>query len=394
MNKVIYIKFTPLTKKIYRDLCMESLISNGYSVEYWDVQDLFGIKMSKVECYVPTESLKISKISSYKDFEAAVAANSTALFLVLMACNYGQRRFFAILTKYHCRLGFWGPDVLPFEKHSVAKKMENFTFQKLWSKIGKKLMLTMFKVNILHPYDYVFSAGNKGFVSLALGITKPSFVKSEKVLDVNSADYDNFVYGKQERLVDEDYIVFIDQYYPFHPDGEILNQKRISADAYYAMVNHALDLVEKKFDLKVVIAAHPKALLYKQRNYYNGRAVLFGVSSSLIKYANLVIAHNSTAIDYAVMAHKPVVLLNSKYFMENKPEVYESIESFSNQLALPMLMMDSNIEDKIKNISMQIGEEQKDKQNNYLYEFCTSPDLKEPNEKLVVKYIDAIFQKE
>ena len=41
MNKIIFVRYVPLTKKIVEDFYMRDLIGFGYKVEYWDITKLF-----------------------------------------------------------------------------------------------------------------------------------------------------------------------------------------------------------------------------------------------------------------------------------------------------------------------------------------------------------------
>lgn len=36
-SKIIYIRYIPLTRKIYDDFYMQDVIANGIEVEYWDI---------------------------------------------------------------------------------------------------------------------------------------------------------------------------------------------------------------------------------------------------------------------------------------------------------------------------------------------------------------------
>ena len=45
MNKIVFFRYLPLTKKIVEDFCMADLAISGYSIEYWDITSLFFLDM-------------------------------------------------------------------------------------------------------------------------------------------------------------------------------------------------------------------------------------------------------------------------------------------------------------------------------------------------------------
>ena len=110
MNRIVYIKYSPLTKKVFDDYCIGVLLDNGYQVEYWDVTSMFGIDLKAFESYKPQSPLVIVKINNYRDFDANVSENKDALFISMMTCGIGQLLMLRILSRHQCRLAFWGPD--------------------------------------------------------------------------------------------------------------------------------------------------------------------------------------------------------------------------------------------------------------------------------------------
>ena len=67
--------------------------------------------------------------------------------------------------------------------------------------------------------------------------------------------------------------------------------------------------------LPVVIAAHPRAGYaqagYSGPDYFGGRTLVSGQTLPLIFDSALVLTHYSTAVNFAVMARKPLLLLAS-----------------------------------------------------------------------------------
>ena len=65
----------------------------------------------------------------------------------------------------------------------------------------------------------------------------------------------------------------------------MLGISTIQGKSYYKYLNIFFDLIEEKYKIKVVIAAHPKATRYKSVDMFNKRQVFFNEISSLSKYS-------------------------------------------------------------------------------------------------------------
>ena len=59
--------------------------------------------------------------------------------------------------------------------------------------------------------------------------------------------------------------------------------------------------IEKKFESKIVVAAHPRVDISDYNNFFKGREVFYSKTIDLVKNCKCVLAHTSTAISYAVI---------------------------------------------------------------------------------------------
>jgi hypothetical protein len=128
------------------------------------------------------------------------------------------------------------------------------------------------------------------------------------------------------------YILFLDEYLPLHPDTILLGIKTIKPNDYYPELNKYFDFVEKKYGLPVIIAAHPKALKYHDKNYFNGRQVLFNQTAALTKDALFVIAHDSTSVNYPIYFNKKIHFITSNNIMNDIAEVHWNTLNFAKYL--------------------------------------------------------------
>lgn len=368
---------------------MEVLLDKGYIVEYWDVTKMFGIELGSCESFQPDKPLAILKINSYQEFDNRLAEYRDSFFISMMTCSINQAKMLWLLTKQRCQIAFWGPDPVYIPSKNLKNKISGVTLRKIKIKLGFELMKFLFKTRILHYYDFYFNVGTSGYT--ALGVVDDTLLKKTKAIDISSSDYSKYYYCNIENDIDGDYIVFIDQYFPFHPDFLICGVPTIPADVYYKSLNSSFKLIEEALNMRVIIAAHPKSLRYKDEDFFGGREVYMGATSSLVKGASLVLAHDSTAISYAIMSKKPIALLSSDSMKQYLPEHVVFMENFSKRFSTLIIDMDNTQVSTINKLS-SLTEIQLKNYESYIYEYCTTPSISESNEQIVLHFIDELIR--
>lgn len=108
----------------------------------------------------------------------------------------------------------------------------------------------------------------------------------------------------------EDYIVFIDEYLPYHPDG-LKAGIHIDADRYYREVESFLHRISDQMHMPVVIAAHPKADYALHAECYRGMKIIQFKTNELLYRARLVVTHLSTAISMVMVYRKPFIVFTT-----------------------------------------------------------------------------------
>jgi hypothetical protein len=188
--------------------------------------------------------------------------------------------------------------------------------------------------------------------------------KNTEILWLHTLDYDLYLDEKMRLDKDRDeYIVFLDEYVPFHPDYLHLEVRApATPEQYYPVLNRFFDHLERKTGKRVVIAAHPCSHYEKMPDYYEKREVIRGETIRLVKGADIVLTHSSTAVNFAVLFNKPLMFVttrevdrhqkqlitNMSFLLGKKPiridESYESKINLENELAI-----DSDKYEKYKN---------------------------------------------
>lgn len=174
-----------------------------------------------------------------------------------------------------------------------------------------KKKITLFFFKFLHSFlnyninapDLVFYSGNKSLNQLGYKRSKRT-----KFIEVPSFDYLNYVELNKLKFnnsINHNDIIFIDQYWGYHPDVD--NSKFIDVKYYYKNLNKFFKYITKKINKNLGIAAHPRAN-YKINPF--DYPIIKDDTIKLIKNSKLILAHHSTAIAYAVLYNKPIIILS------------------------------------------------------------------------------------
>lgn len=351
MKKIIYFRYIPLTATIYNLFYMEELANEGFEVEYWDLSALF---FSEMQIKVQEDSshlTKTTKFDSYKQLEDKLSLESIdfTLFVSIVTLEIRVEKLFRILTKYNCRTAVFAYNVLPVEDRIMSNSYLRRLMKITPSKLVHFFKTRAFDKNIIRgkikPYDVIFQGGSLGW--RAIGASASFLRDKAEIVNVNSNDYDVALMYKMnpdiEQLTDTPYILFLDQYYPFHPDIILFeSENKLEAEVYYRQLCAYFSKIEEQYNMPVVVAAHPKALKYKEHNYFEGRKVFFGSSALLCRDAVVILTHDSTAISFAVVNDVPVVLLTSNAIKDALPEIFKGIDFISRYLGAPLVHYDQN----------------------------------------------------
>lgn len=365
-DKIVYFGYFPLTKVVYQDYYFDTLLRNNILVEYLDVTTLF-FKAEKLNEYEYENTIKICSYNELNDY-LLKQDNSRTLYVSFIGYEWRVVKLFRIFTKHNLNTGVFGRGVFPDIYDSTVTKyifnIQNLGFNRL-SKMVKNRLARFFKiVGYIKTYDYIFRAGTYGHI--AFGYGNDIDILKAKIIDVNTIDYDKFLIEKQKKeKCKDDYVVFLDQYFPYHPDTVFFNIKTVEPTRYYRELNDFFDRFEKNTCLKIIVAAHPKAVLYNTENPFNGRKIVFYKANETVKDAAIVLTHNSTAICFPVCYKKKLILLTSKYLEETFLDYKLSLNAIKNASGCSVICMDS------EEIDVPFGIDEK-LYMEYRYKYLTS----------------------
>jgi hypothetical protein len=299
---VIYVSMARLTDKITRDWYIDYLLEKGVPVEYWDVVALLREEHSERGAENPSY---LHVLRSYDELETRLreAENRDVLYVMLISYIGQFTRIFRIFSKYDCRMLFIAWGAMPRAPMLAWRRIGSVLANPRWYAreifySGKARLLRRLK--LVKPYEIVFAAGE--------ALTACDHYAA-KVVPINLCDYDNYikVRGTRSRLVEGRYAVFLDINLPYHSDLVLCGYPLIDPGTYYKSLNRLFSLLEQEHGVTVVIAAHPRADY--DAATFDGRQIHRLVTAELVKDADLVVCHTSTALSYAVLNAKPVVFV-------------------------------------------------------------------------------------
>ena len=191
-------------------------------------------------------------------------------------------------------------------------------------------------------------------------------------------DYDRYLESlKDNKKYKQDYILFIDQDFLDHPDYKYTGTPPIPK-SYIDNTTKFLKNLESELKLKVKIAGHPKSIT---RNSWVNFEVVYDDTLNLIKNSKIVLGHFSTAISYAIIFKKKILLfvtpemqgtyrenqthnyaysINKKYYKMNKEYIKNS--EIDKYLEIDYLAYNKFIDQYIK----YPGLKQKDSDNIFV----------------------------
>lgn len=344
---------TPRRKKAFE---IDALISQGFNIQFWDLSEYcFGdvtLARELNENYV----CKIDTLKRFKEIVKNINLKNTIFvfegYLAAICPNLNNY----LIRKGACTVRYELNTTAALARPaSRIKQIANLTRKQqiLLPITVAQVIVKQLKNRLNKPYTHIVSTGD----------IFPCDI------NINHSDYILYLESlKNTPLLDYKYILFLDQFYPFHPDLQShgLNIEK-NADAFFADVNRFFQNLEQKYKIPVVIAAHPKAT-YDNTTFYN-RQILYGKSNDLVKDAQAVITIDSASISFVISHNKPLLLITTND-RQNTSQLQEN-NKYQKRLAQTIGTNVLNIS-TAKYQEMEIPIFSPQQRNNYIYKYLTS----------------------
>ena len=178
----------------------------------------------------------------------------------------------------------------------------------------------------VRPANFVFTGGLKS------NIKDPLITDKTEIVPIHTLDYDEFLKGRFDSVVEFNYITFVDQDLPQHSDLIYSSKPAlVSKKKYYKELNEFFDYLECEYKIPVIVALHPRADLLNAKENFLGRRIFVLKTNALIKNTLFTIIHYSNAVNYCVLHKKPFVLITTNEIeaaQDNGTAAIRVLESF------------------------------------------------------------------
>lgn len=319
--KVIFIVPTPFEKRDFKRFGIEILIDQGFSVEVWDLSALtspirFQNIQSKEELYRCDGYTAFTTVDSAK--KSLKAMKHGEVVLCSLGYEYENLVYWKAISQSQAWVGTRMMAPLP-NQDPLAKKVaaHQLIARKLWSFIRNPAKGGLFLFRNTPPwfwgvrrYDFVLASGRRCMEHRRLLGPKT------QVVWLHSLDYETYLEEQVQIKTSEKsgYGVFLDQNTPFHPDYAHLGvSPPCTPEQYYPPLRAFFDRIEKYLGKPIVIAAHPRAKYSPSDGYFGHREMIQGQTPSLVRNADFVISHFSTALSHAILLNKPVIFASYEF---------------------------------------------------------------------------------
>ncbi len=375
-QKIIFICFVPVTNKIKQLQFLDIFESGNFDVEYWSVQPYYSPSL-----VFPDELTSDSyfKFDNLKEFKARLDSQDKAnaiLIVDLAAYIYLFRKTFRLIAESKLVATsiypYSGPSGMKLSlKEKIRRAFSSNILKKLPDFVANEFLLKIYeKLYHIQLKNYCFSSGQPRYKA------------------INHPDYESYLKIRNDNngIVEGKYIVFIDIYFPLHPDLVVLNKlSSANPELYYNSLRNYFDYLENRFQMPVVIAAHPKS------NYQGGelgtRKIIAYKTDLLVKDSQMVINHLSSSTSYAILFNKPSVFITTNEMSKYTKLVYK-LKCF----ALHLNKVVYNI-DLVDYENIRFEKFDNNYRKEYIYSYLTTPEIENvSNKEILIKEYNLLFE--
>lgn len=347
-DKVIYFTETSFNRRDYQRFGVEYLIEHNINVEVWEFTSYLNPCLNKK--YSPPDPIFCSVhkvISSKKEYIKKLnSLTGKEVVMCLLGFSFKHHAIYYQLSKRKILYGVQCLGILP--------KPETFNFIELstWNeykvfvhkfcnleKVRNQLIWHFPNIFGIKAPDFYFVVGQKFLQHKLYPISKKT-----SIVQAHKLDYDLFLKAKEENvkpIFEREYVLFLDEFGPFHPDYIIENKEPAcgTAENYYPNLNRFFSHVERTLGIPVIIAAHPTSNYENMPDYFDDRKVIRGFTVELVKHAKLILAHASTSLNFAILFNKPVIFLSQDSY---KTQYKNYISMFASLFGSSIIQLSSD----------------------------------------------------
>jgi hypothetical protein len=348
MKKFIYLIEQPLDKRNFERYGVTVWEGFKCKAEVWDITPIrypqlwkrfhaSSQKLASFDGYIPINSfIQLSKLAlSAKtvNYYADLSGVSFYSFVIQLALKFFSAKRVVVHAGLH---------PTPKNEKNLFKKIASIQNHGIYGSLS--ILINIGFERILNKWigaDVLVLSGSK---------SEWKKYKAKLILYAHNYDYDihiknSFTEKKKNNLK---YLVFIDQDYCFHSDFLLDNQKfPATYENYYPIINKFISRTKQLLNLNAsIVAAHPRISDFVvNKRLYEDNKIVHGKTIELIEGSEVVICHDSTSIQNAVLCFKPIIFITTNELESSPWGKY--IEATATELGKVVINLNSKIDDQI-----------------------------------------------
>ena len=310
-KKLIIYCSVPIFDTWPRKFKLDEFKNYGFDVKIWSTEEIFfkqeNIKAaaSGSKTYRYTE-LEVIKIKNLLNLEKKVAElDSKAIVLVMTLGTLSKDKF-------------ENPDLEIFNKYKIKYVLHHLIpypyVPNLWSKFKVNLKLLKIRIkNYKKNPSLIIGTGSEG--------RKQAYKIYKKNLIYKSLPSFNILWHREEPIINERYIIYVDEAVNLSPDAALFKMINPNYDieGFYKRINDVFEKIENWTNSKVVIAASGK---YDYTfNPFKNRQIIYKKTPNLVQHSEIVLGHKSSGLDQAIVDYKPILIFKDKGFINLKNNI-------------------------------------------------------------------------
>lgn len=318
---IVYVLANALNERDFERFGMGFFLERGARVTTIDIATLIhpAVKFDRAS-FRPDLRVAVRVVESVRRLDGEKAILKAADFIVFVAQSHGpdSRNLAALRLVSRCRRPYliFSTGALPWalppaqrlgwidRLRSASRRIEWHT---LLDRVIRRLPLSSLGVA---PADFVIHDGRASVGE------NPLIGASTVSIFAHSFDYEKVGAAMRAAPSQTGTAVFLDQFIPYSQDFVTLGfAGSFDAARYHGALRRLFDQVERDLGLRVVIAAHPRAT-YADTGIFGRRQVTRGKTEELVRDSSLVIAHSSTAVSYAAIFRKPLLVVATQEMLD------------------------------------------------------------------------------
>jgi hypothetical protein len=323
-------------------------LQSGLDFQVFDLSALISSRVDTGVAYLQGDYIK--KIPSYSALEQEIIKTAATAVYIDGINGINGRHIYRLFKKYNVQYYAVEVGSLPILSQPGAKNFLNkikkiIDFKKLRSylrwRAGKLLTYWQWKYLSFYQLPAKVFVGNSDLLDHFLNKYR---ITQSNVVPIHSFDYDRYLaqhrLAEQQPLVEGKFCVFLDQMLATHTDfGKSVSFSPVTASEYLPSLNHFFDQIEKRTGLQVVIAASPRSQYEKTPEIFGHRLVIKDKTLELVAQSSMVLLHTTTAVSFAVLYDKPILLLKT-WEMTNAPGYGNLLNNMARALNITPVCID------------------------------------------------------